>query len=213
MWRTAIDRRSHLDRGRYPSIGRDGGLRINVSAAGGGGGGRDGKNGLHQHGREPVPSSSRSTRPLLEGRPHDTSGWDRCTSRPCNGAAARGERRARPELALGNAGQVAQGAATRCRGPVRDDQVFYADGRRPECPAVGFIGARCRGSTAGGGEEGRKETGQAQDMRHRVGEDLWLMFDGGEPRSQLREADVRGAPVGLKWLEDASQRRYWGYAR
>src|SRR3954447_20802019 len=104
-------------------------------------------------------------------------------------------------------------------GPVRDELVFYATGARPDiAQQLGFIGGKLplhHGPAEG--EAGlRTNLDQIAEMRERVGEDFWLMWDcwmSLDVDYATRLAH-RAAPYGLKWIEEALiPDDYWGYAQ
>ncbi|MBZ5876311.1 L-rhamnonate dehydratase [Chromohalobacter israelensis] len=103
-------------------------------------------------------------------------------------------------------------------GPVRDELTFYATGARPDlAKQMGFIGGKMplRHGPAEGDEGLKKNLAQLADMRERVGDDFWLMFDcwmsldlnyATKLAHGAREYD-------LKWVEEAlPPDDYWGYA-
>jgi L-rhamnonate dehydratase len=103
-------------------------------------------------------------------------------------------------------------------GAVRDELSFYATGARPDlAKQMGFIGGKLplhHGPAEG--EEGlAKNIALLADMRARVGDDFWLMYDcwmaldvGYATRLAHAAHDY-----GLKWIEEAiSPDDYWGYA-
>ncbi|MBP3976710.1 MULTISPECIES: L-rhamnonate dehydratase [unclassified Microbacterium] len=103
-------------------------------------------------------------------------------------------------------------------GPVRDELQFYATGARPDrAKELGFIGGKMplhHGPAEG--EEGlRKNIALLADMREKVGDDFWLMYDcwmslDVEYATRLAHA---AADYGLKWIEEALiPDDYWGYA-
>ena len=103
-------------------------------------------------------------------------------------------------------------------GPVRDELQFYATGARPDrAKELGFIGGKMplhHGPAEG--EEGlRKNIALLADMREKVGDDFWLMYDcwmslDVEYATRLAHA---AAAYGLKWIEEALiPDDYWGYA-
>ena len=104
-------------------------------------------------------------------------------------------------------------------GPVRDELQFYATGARPDlAKQMGFIGGKLplhHGPAEG--EEGlRKNLALLADMRERVGDDFWLMYDCWMSLD-LNYATrlAQGAhELGLKWIEEAlPPDDYWGYAQ
>ncbi|WP_288871969.1 L-rhamnonate dehydratase [uncultured Microbacterium sp.] len=103
-------------------------------------------------------------------------------------------------------------------GPVRDELQFYATGARPDkAKELGFIGGKMplhHGPAEG--EEGlRKNIEMLAEMRERVGDDFWLMYDcwmslDVDYATRLAHA---ASDYGLKWLEEALiPDDYWGYA-
>jgi L-rhamnonate dehydratase len=104
-------------------------------------------------------------------------------------------------------------------GPVREELQFYATGARPDiAQQLGFIGGKLplhHGPAEG--EAGlRTNLDQLAEMRERVGEDFWLMWDcwmSLDVDYATRLAH-RAAPYGLKWIEEALiPDDYWGYAQ
>jgi L-rhamnonate dehydratase len=103
-------------------------------------------------------------------------------------------------------------------GPVRDELIFYATGARPDAAkALGFIGGKMplhHGPAER--EEGlQKNLDLLADIRSKVGDDFWLMYDcwmSLDLNYATRLAD-RAADFGLKWIEEAlPPDDYWGYA-
>ncbi|WP_106478015.1 L-rhamnonate dehydratase [Phytohalomonas tamaricis] len=103
-------------------------------------------------------------------------------------------------------------------GPVRDELTFYATGARPDlAKQMGFIGGKMplvHGPAEG--DEGLKmNLNQLADMREKVGDDFWLMYDCWMSLD-LNYATrlAQGAQeFGLKWIEEAlPPDDYWGYA-
>lgn len=103
-------------------------------------------------------------------------------------------------------------------GAVRDELVFYATGARPDLAReLGFIGGKlplhhCPAE----GEEGlKKNLAELAEMRSRVGDEFWLMFDcwmSLDLNYAIRLAHA-ASKYGLKWLEEALiPDDYWGYA-
>lgn len=103
-------------------------------------------------------------------------------------------------------------------GPVRDELQFYATGARPDrAKELGFLGGKMplhHGPAEG--EEGlRKNIALLADVREKVGDDFWLMYDcwmslDVEYATRLAHA---AADYGLKWIEEALiPDDYWGYA-
>lgn len=103
-------------------------------------------------------------------------------------------------------------------GPVRDELTFYATGARPDiAQELGFIGGKMpvQHGPAEGEAGLRKNLEKLEDMRSRVGEDFWLMFDCW--MSLDLDYAVRlahgAAEFNLRWLEEALiPDDYWGYA-
>jgi len=93
-------------------------------------------------------------------------------------------------------------------GPVRDELVFYATGSRPDlAKGLGFIGGKlplqhCPAE----GEEGLKQNlAKLAEMRERVGENFWLMFDcwmSLDLNYAVRLAHA-ASEWKLKWMEEA----------
>ncbi|MGE5338566.1 MAG: L-rhamnonate dehydratase [Gemmatimonadota bacterium] len=103
-------------------------------------------------------------------------------------------------------------------GPVREELVFYATGARPDlAQEMGFIGGKLplhHGPAEG--EEGlRRNVQLLADMRQRVGDDFWLMYDcwmSLDLDYATRLAHAAHA-YRLKWIEEAlPPDDYWGYA-
>lgn len=103
-------------------------------------------------------------------------------------------------------------------GPVRDEITFYATGARPDlAQKMGFIGGKLplhHGPAEG--EEGlRKNLELARDMRQRVGDAFWLMYDcwmSLDLPYAVRLADGL-SDLGFRWIEEAlPPDDYWGYA-
>ena len=103
-------------------------------------------------------------------------------------------------------------------GPVRDELRFYATGARPDlAQQMGFIGGKMPlNHGAAEGDEGlRKNIAKLADMRQRVGDDFWLMFDCWMSLDLEYATRFAAAaqPYGLKWIEEAlPPDDYWGYA-
>lgn len=103
-------------------------------------------------------------------------------------------------------------------GPVRDELTFYATGARPDlAKQMGFIGGKMplKHGPAEGDEGLLRNLAQLADMREKVGDDFWLMFDcwmSLDTNYATRLA--QGArEFGLKWIEEAlPPDDYWGYA-
>ena len=103
-------------------------------------------------------------------------------------------------------------------GPVREELQFYATGARPDlAKQMGFIGGKLplhHGPAEG--EEGlRRNLALLADMRERVGDDFWLMYDcwmSLDVNYATRLAQAAHG-LGLKWIEEAlPPDDYWGYA-
>ena len=103
-------------------------------------------------------------------------------------------------------------------GAVRPELQFYATGARPDlAKQMGFLGGKMpvqHGPAEG--EEGLKRTVEKlADMRGKVGDDFWLMFDcwmSLDLNYAIRLAHAAQA-YGLKWIEEAlPPDDYWGYA-
>ena len=103
-------------------------------------------------------------------------------------------------------------------GAVREELIFYATGSRPDLAReMGFIGGKlplhhCPTEGEGGFSE---NIALLADMRARVGDDFWLMYDCW--MSLDLEYSVRlahaAAEYKLKWLEEALlPDDYWGYS-
>lgn len=103
-------------------------------------------------------------------------------------------------------------------GPVRDELQFYATGARPDlAKEMGFIGGKMplQHGPAEGEEGLAKNIAKLADMRAKVGDDFWLMFDcwmSLDLTYAKRLADA-AHEYGLKWLEETlPPDDYWGYA-
>jgi L-rhamnonate dehydratase len=103
-------------------------------------------------------------------------------------------------------------------GAVRPELQFYATGARPDlAKQMGFLGGKMpvqHGPAEG--DAGMKRTVEKlADMRGRVGDDFWLMFDcwmSLDLNYAIRLAHAAHAH-GLKWIEEAlPPDDYWGYA-
>lgn len=104
-------------------------------------------------------------------------------------------------------------------GAVRDELVFYATGARPDlAKAMGFIGGKMalHHGPAEGEDGMRRNLDILVDMRHRVGDDFWLMQDcwmSLDLNYATRFAERAWREAGLKWIEEAlPPDDYWGYA-
>jgi len=102
-------------------------------------------------------------------------------------------------------------------GAVRDELTFYATGARPDlAKEMGFVGGKLplHHGPHEGAEGLRANLEELSDMRQRVGEDFWLMWDcwmSLDLDYAVRLA-VRAHDYGLKWLEEALiPDDYWGY--
>jgi len=103
-------------------------------------------------------------------------------------------------------------------GAVRDELEFYATGSRPDlAKEMGFIGGKLplhHGPVEG--DEGLDNNiALLADMRLRVGDDFWLMYDcwmALDVPYATRLAE-QAQDHGLKWIEEPiSPDDYWGYA-
>jgi L-rhamnonate dehydratase len=104
-------------------------------------------------------------------------------------------------------------------GPVRDELVFYATGARPDLAKdMGFIGGKMplQHGPAEGEEGLKKNVAKLEDMRNKVGDDFWLMFDCwmSLDLNYATRLAHRCHEYGLKWVEEClSPDDYWGYAQ
>ncbi len=104
-------------------------------------------------------------------------------------------------------------------GPVRDELVFYATGARPDLAReMGFIGGKLplhHGPAER--EEGlHKNLELLGEMRSRVGDDFWLMYDCWMSLDLNYATRLAHAAreFRLKWIEEAlPPDDYWGYAQ
>lgn len=103
-------------------------------------------------------------------------------------------------------------------GPVRDELMFYATGTRPDlAKQLGFIGGKLPllHGPAEGDEGLKKNIAKLEDMRSKVGDDFWLMYDCWmilDVNYATRLAH-KANEVGLKWIEEClPPDDYWGYA-
>ena len=103
-------------------------------------------------------------------------------------------------------------------GPVRDELVLYATSSRPDlAKELGFIGGKLPllHGPAEGDEGFRRNTALASDMRDRVGDDFWLMYDcwmALDVPYALRLMKALEA-YDFKWVEECLlPDDYWGYA-
>jgi len=103
-------------------------------------------------------------------------------------------------------------------GAVRDELVFYATGARPDvAQKLGFLGGKM--PLQHGPAEG--EAGLAanleklSEMRNRVGDEFWLMWDCWMSLNldYATRLAHRSGELGLRWIEEAlPPDDYWGYA-
>lgn len=102
-------------------------------------------------------------------------------------------------------------------GKVRDELTFYATGARPDlAKEMGFIGGKMPlvHAPCDGDEGFDNNVRRMEDMRSRVGDDFWLMYDCWmaldlEYATRLAKAC---ATHGMKWIEEAlPPDDYWGY--
>ncbi|MFG1213047.1 L-rhamnonate dehydratase [Xanthobacter flavus] len=103
-------------------------------------------------------------------------------------------------------------------GPVRDELQFYATGARPDlAKEMGFIGGKLPllHGPAEGDEGLKKNIEKLADMRAKVGDDFWLMYDcwmSLDLNYSIRLAQ-KAQEFSLKWIEEClSPDDYWGYA-
>ncbi|SAL11349.1 mandelate racemase/muconate lactonizing protein [Caballeronia arvi] len=103
-------------------------------------------------------------------------------------------------------------------GPVRDELQFYATGARPDlAKEMGFIGGKMplQHGPAEGEEGLAKNIAKLADMRAKVGDDFWLMFDCwmSLDLNYAKRLANAAREHGLKWIEEAlPPDDYWGYA-
>jgi L-rhamnonate dehydratase len=103
-------------------------------------------------------------------------------------------------------------------GPVRDELQFYATGARPDlAKEMGFIGGKMplQHGPAEGEEGLAKNIAKLADMRSKVGDDFWLMFDCwmSLDLNYAKRLAQAAKEYGLKWIEEAlPPDDYWGYA-
>nr|WP_300309392.1 L-rhamnonate dehydratase [Halomonas sp.] len=103
-------------------------------------------------------------------------------------------------------------------GAVRDELQFYATGARPDLAKdMGFIGGKMPlvHGPAEGDEGLARNLAQLADMRTKVGNDFWLMYDCWMSLDiNYATRLAQGAQeFGLKWIEEAlPPDDYWGYA-
>jgi len=103
-------------------------------------------------------------------------------------------------------------------GAVRDELIFYATGARPDlAKTMGFIGGKLplHHSPSEGDEGFRENMALLADMRARVGEDFWLMYDcwmSLDLDYAIRLARA-ASEYKMKWIEEALlPDDYWGYS-
>lgn len=103
-------------------------------------------------------------------------------------------------------------------GAVRNELEFYATGARPDlAKEFGFIGGKLplHHGPAEGTEGMKKNLALLAEMRSRVGEDFWLMYDCwmSLDLNYAGKLAFAGAEYGMKWIEEALlPDDYWGYA-
>ncbi|QPP08781.1 L-rhamnonate dehydratase [Streptomyces bathyalis] len=103
-------------------------------------------------------------------------------------------------------------------GPVREEQVFYATGARPDlAESMGFIGGKMplRHGPAEGEEGLRANVEAMTSMRERVGDDFFLAYDCWMSLDvpYATRLGHRLAGQGVRWIEEAlPPDDYWGYA-
>jgi L-rhamnonate dehydratase len=103
-------------------------------------------------------------------------------------------------------------------GAVRDEMLFYATGARPDIAKdLGFIGGKLalHHGPAEGAEGLHKNVALLADMRAKVGDDFWLMYDCWMSLDvdYATRLAIACHEHGLKWIEEAiSPDDYWGYA-
>ena len=96
--------------------------------------------------------------------------------------------------------------------------VFYATGARPDiAKQLGFIGGKMplQHGPAEGEEGLKKNLAKLEDMRSKVGDDFWLMFDCwmSLDLNYATRLAHKAHEFGLKWVEEClSPDDYWGYA-
>lgn len=102
-------------------------------------------------------------------------------------------------------------------GKVREELVFYATGPRPDlAKEMGFIGGKLP-LTYGpaDGEEGlKKNIERAAEMRNRVGDDFWLMWDCWMSLDlpYAQKLMEKSEELGFKWVEECfNPDDYWSY--
>ena len=92
-------------------------------------------------------------------------------------------------------------------GPVRDELIFYATGSRPDIAKnLGFIGGKMplQHGPAEGEEGLRKNLAKLEEMRNKVGDDFWLMFDCwmSLDLDYATRLAQKAHKFDLKWLEE-----------
>ncbi len=104
-------------------------------------------------------------------------------------------------------------------GAVRDELQFYATGARPDkAKEFGFIGGKMalHHGPAEGVEGLKKNIAELADMRSKVGDDFWLMWDCWMALDvdYATRLAIAAHELGLKWIEEAiSPDDYWGYSQ
>jgi len=102
-------------------------------------------------------------------------------------------------------------------GKVREELQFYATGPRPDlAKEMGFIGGKIPLKYGlSDGEEGlRKNIEFATDMRNKVGEDFWLMWDCWMSLDlpYAQKLMSKSEELGFKWIEECfNPDDYWSY--
>jgi L-rhamnonate dehydratase len=102
-------------------------------------------------------------------------------------------------------------------GPVREQLQFYATGSRPDlAKKLGFIGGKMplHHGPAEGDEGMHKDLAILADMRSKVGQDFWLMFDCwmSLDLNYAERLAAKAHDYGLKWIEEAlPPDDYWAY--
>jgi L-rhamnonate dehydratase len=102
-------------------------------------------------------------------------------------------------------------------GPVRDELQFYATGARPDhAQRLGFIGGKMplHHGPAEGEEGMNANIAELAEMRSRVGDDFWLMWDCwmSLDLDYATRLALRSHEHGLKWIEECLiPDDYWGY--
>lgn len=104
-------------------------------------------------------------------------------------------------------------------GKVRDELICYATGPRPDvAKKLGFVGGKMplKYGPADGMEGLLKSLDTAAEMRSRVGDDFWLMWDCWMsldlPYAQLLMQ--KSAELGFRWIEECfNPDDYWSYRK